>query len=309
MLYNYSMEKNIAPGGVISAIDQSLAKRSLPFLYALCTLLVAAVGFLDYASGFEISFFIFYGIPIWIAAWYIGRKPGIIIAFISLFSWFIADAFTGHQYSHPLIPYWNGLIRLGFFLFTAWTLDMIKAKLRLEELNADFDGLTGILNGRGFKKRTGILFPLIARERQPYALAFIDIDNFKQVNDTKGHAEGDRILRDVAGLISRSLRASDLVSRMGGDEFVIFLPRTDNTRSKTVLANLKTKLDAMKAANGWPIGFSIGVGVFDSALTPVDEGIRAADALMYDVKKDGKGTIAYKDFVQSGTTAFATGGA
>ncbi len=270
--------------------------RQKPFgIYLICFFLLGIIGFLDFVTGYEISFFIFYALPIWLATWYGGRKSGLLFAFICIIGWLIADFMTGHDYSHPLIPYWNAAIRLGFFVMTAIALDNVKEKLRLEELQADFDGLTGLLNGRGFRERAAILFPLLRREQQPYAIAFIDVDNFKHVNDTKGHAEGDLVLKKVAATMRNSLRASDMLSRLGGDEFVILLPRTGAQQTETVLTQLKNALDQTARDAGWPIGFSIGAGIFDSTGTEIENALSAADALMYDVKKSGKGKIVLKD--------------
>lgn len=261
-------------------------------LALLCASGIFLVGFLDYATGYEISFFIFYALPIGCAAWYSGRNWGMAGAFFSVAIWFTADNMTGHAYSYHLIPLWNGLIRLIFFVFTAYAVAAMKEKINLEELNADFDALTGILNGRGFRKRAEAVLPLLKRERCSYALAFVDIDNFKQVNDMKGHAEGDRVLAEVARVMKDSFRESDMVARLGGDEFIVFLPRTDVEKSKSVLQALKEKLDAVARGNSWPIGFSIGLGVFDGGL-PFETAITKADALMYQAKKSRKNGISF----------------
>ncbi|MBI4030688.1 MAG: GGDEF domain-containing protein [Proteobacteria bacterium] len=136
------------------------------------------------------------------------------------------------------------------------------------------------------------MLPFLKREGYAYALAFIDVDNFKQVNDTKGHAEGDRILTEVARIMKDSLRESDMVARLGGDEFIIFLPRADAEKSKSVLRALKEKLDSVVRENDWPIGFSIGTGVFDGGL-PIETAIIKADTMMYQAKKNGKNSIFF----------------
>lgn len=277
------------------SIEGSLARQNRYSVFAFCLLLVLVIGFLDFITGFEITFFIFYAIPIWLSTWCAGRKAGLLFAVISIISWTIADIYAGHIYSHALIPYWNGLLRFIFFLFSAFALDSMKIRLELEERNADIDGLTGLLNGRAFRERAEIMLPLIRRERQQYALAFIDVDNFKTVNDTKGHAFGDEILRKIGNILSCTLRESDLVSRMGGDEFVIFLTKTRIDQAETILSQLKEKLDETALAAAWPIGFSIGSGVFSSEKTGIEEAIRQADALMYEVKKRGKGEVLCKD--------------
>ncbi len=269
--------------------------NSLMFLGIICLALIAVLGVIDYVTGYEINFFIFYAAPIWLAGWYGNRRLGLLSAITCGVMWFIVDQYTGRQYSHPLIPYWNGSIRITFFLFVLYALSNIKEKLKLEQLNADYDSLTDLLNGRGFREKLDVLFPLMKREKDVYSLAFIDLDNFKHVNDSMGHAEGDKVLKSVAGVMREGVRSSDLVSRLGGDEFVVFFPNTDRDQVQNVMDGLRRKLDTAVKQNQWPIGFSIGVCTFSSNENSIEEAVAIADSLMYDVKKQEKGGVFYKD--------------
>ncbi|MCB9987829.1 MAG: GGDEF domain-containing protein [Rhodospirillales bacterium] len=256
---------------------------------------VLFIAVFDYLTGYEINFFIFYAIPIGFMTWYRTWKAGLLFTVICALIWFFVDHYSGRQYSHLLVPYWNGLVRISFFSFVVYALTNIKDKLILEELNADFDSLTSLLNGRGFRERAATLFLLIRREKNPYSIAFVDLDDFKKVNDSYGHAEGDKVLRSVAKIMKNSLRASDLACRLGGDEFVIFLPDTGLDQAKIVMEGLKEKLEAMVTDNHWPVGFSVGTCGFNSTETNIEDAIAEADSLMYEAKKSKKGEMFYKD--------------
>ncbi len=265
----------------------------------ICGFLVLVVTSLDLLTGFEISFFIFYSVPIALASWYGSRHFGIITALICIVGWAIADYFAGHSYSHPLIPFWNGATRLVFFIFMAIAIRQMKDKYEMEVRNSTIDSMTGILNSRGFYAHARAIFHLLKREKQSFTLAYIDVDNFKKVNDTMGHAEGDNVLIKIAVGLSQSLRASDVTCRMGGDEFVIFLPKTNEEQARIALEKLKSDLDKIALDHQWPIGFSIGAGTYDSAVIDLDAAIHQSDALMYEIKKSGKGRVTIIDYHQS----------
>lgn len=262
----------------------------------ICALLIMLVTTLDYITGFEVSFFIFYSVPIILASWYLGRKYGIITAFTCIVGWAVADYLAGHTYSHPFIPYWNGTSRLVFFIFMAVSVREMKEKYEMEIRNSTIDSMTNILNSRGFYLHVRSLFNLLKRDKHCFTLAYIDVDNFKHVNDTMGHAEGDAVLIDIASTMKKTIRSSDIACRMGGDEFVIFLPKTNKEQAAIALNNLKTALDDMASERAWPIGFSVGAGVYDSTDIDLDAALNQSDNLMYTVKKSGKGRVTITDY-------------
>ncbi len=266
-------------------------------------LLVAIVGTIDLATGYELSLSIFYAIPVGIASWYAGKRLGFFVCVISAMTWLAADYASGHQYSHSTIPLWNACVRLGFFAIIASLLDHLHGSLDFQELLAQQDGLTGILNARTFTQRCALLFELASRHGHPLALGYLDLDGFKGVNDSLGHSVGDQVLKEVATALTKRLRASDFGGRLGGDEFAILLPETDLAGARVFFTGLRESLVDLAARNGWPVGFSIGVAVLRSPAANPDDAIRYADGLMYKVKNSGKNNILFEEYAGVSRTA------
>ena len=165
------------------------------------------------------------------------------------------------------------------------------------------DSLTGLFNRRTFLERLGEM--LGWRDFGTSALLYIDLDNFKAVNDLRGHHQGDEVLRAVAGLISSGIRPGDIAGRMGGDEFVLWLARTGEHGAATVARRLLTGIDALRplSANAdKPLGLSIGIAVHQPG---EGEGVPAlierADTAMYQAKTRGKGNFSMAAPQQPGT--------
>ena len=123
------------------------------------------------------------------------------------------------------------------------------------------------------------------------ALAYLDLDDFKLVNDSRGHAEGDRLLRAVAETLRLRLRETDVVGRLAGDEFAIVLPDTTAEGAQVVLREVRARLVELFASEGWPAGASIGAVAFSAAPPTVDEALHRADQSMYAVKRSDKGAL------------------
>lgn len=281
---------------MLTRLDAFLKKRS-PFQVAAVSLIfVAAIAALDHATGYEMSFSIFYLVPIALATWYGGLHLGIFFSTVGAMAWLIMDKTAGHNYSQAIIQYWNAIVRFGFFIVTAILFIKVKSQLENEQRMARLDSLTGAMNGRAFKEETQTILSIAARYGRPTAMGYIDLDNFKSVNDTLGHAEGDHVIRTFASILSQSVRKTDLIGRMGGDEFAIFLPETTSSGAVTMFENLRERLLKEAKERVWPIGFSIGVAVFQTAPSSVEEAVKLADALMYRVKKGGKNNILFEEF-------------
>jgi predicted signal transduction protein with EAL and GGDEF domain len=223
-------------------IKESLTRRSAVFFIVLGLTLVLVLGFLDYLTGPEISFSIFYLIPISLVAWFSKRRIGILISFVSAVSWFTADLVTGHTYSHPVIPYWNATARLDFFLVLTYSLASLKDALERERELARTDYLTGIANSRSFYESANAELNRIHRYKHPFTFAYLDLDNFKTVNDRFGHGIGDVLLRFVAETIKNSIRITDKISRLAGDEFAILLPETGFDAAQIVISKVQENL-------------------------------------------------------------------
>jgi diguanylate cyclase (GGDEF)-like protein len=277
-------------------IDKFFTAQPKSHLAALLILLVFIVGAVDHLTGYEISFSIFYLIPIYIGSWYLTQHLNIFICVVCAVTWFIVDYTSGHQYSHELIPYWNACVRLGIFFVVAILLKKLKGTLEHQVSLAQIDDLTGLMNARTFKQRCSAHFQLASRHPRTLVLGYLDLDDFKSVNDNLGHNVGDEVLRAVGNTLATRLRSYDIGARLGGDEFSILLPDIDSAGAHAFFHRLHNSLLELASSNHWPLGVSVGVAIFHSPPTSLYQAMQIADALMYKVKCSGKNGILFEEF-------------
>jgi diguanylate cyclase (GGDEF)-like protein len=166
---------------------------------------------------------------------------------------------------------------------------LAKANVRLEVL-AVTDGLTGLKNRRAFQEKLQEEVGRVARYSAPFSLLLLDVDHFKQFNDTFGHPAGDGVLRDVARLLKESSRSTDFVARYGGEEFVILLPNTDQQGSLLLAEKVRKAVER----SDWrdrPISVSIGVATMSTANGDGMVLVKEADAALYRSKKNGRNCV------------------
>jgi len=257
----------------------------------LTLLLSILLGILDYLIGPELSFSVFYTMPIMMAAWYGGKRVGFFVAAASAVIWLSADLAAGSDYTAMLIPIWNTVVRLAFFLIIMVLLLIVHEKLILEEMLADTDPLTGLANRRFFLEQLEREYARSKRYPEPLAIAYLDLDNFKYVNDTMGHDIGDELLIKVSQTLLSSIRGSDFAARLGGDEFSVMLPMLESESALPMLKKLQDELLGVMQENNWPVTFSIGVVTYNEVMESSRDMIKQVDDLMYEVKKSGKNNI------------------
>jgi len=277
--------------------DRVLHRYSPNEIRATALLLIGIISVMDYLVGYEISTSLFFLIPIALVTWYDNQRPGIYFSILSATIWFLIDTkLSQHRYVHPLIPFWNTGVRLALFLITTQFLTLLKFQLNREKNMSRTDGLTGLMNRRGFSEAAERMFELAARHGRPTCLAYFDLDNFKEVNDRQGHSEGDKVLQAVGEILLNSMRKTELAGRLGGDEFAIALPETNLAGAQAAFGKIRTTLSRAMLENNWPVGFSIGVISFDTPPANFDEAVSLADALMYRVKNNGKNNILFEHY-------------
>lgn len=287
---------------MLNALKSFLDGRSPALVIALGLALVALIGTMDQLTGSEVSLKVFYLLPIVFVTWYARQWAGYFFCVLCAMVSVLID-YAGHSYNSALIPVLNLAGRLGFYLLSSYVLGRLKTSLNNEKALARTDGLTGLLNARAFTDLSRHLIELAARYNHPAVLAYIDIDDFKAVNDTLGHSEGDRVLETVANTLTRCVRATDVVGRLGGDEFAVFLPETDYAGAQQLFGKIREELPRDSAGGGRQVGFSIGVAVFSRVPSTIDEALKIADQLMYRVKKAGKNNMTYEEQAGDGKDA------
>jgi diguanylate cyclase (GGDEF)-like protein len=257
--------------------------------------MILCVGAGDYLTRTDVSLILFYLAPIGFGTWFASVRGGIGLAFASAAVSTGADVLYRLQHTpgNLALPtlVWNGLMLVGTSLALVLVLGALKNRLEGEELLARTDALTQIPNRRAFFEAAHLELERARRHRRPLAIAYLDLDDFKLVNDRHGHAEGDALLVTVARTLRRATRAVDAVARLGGDEFGLLLPETDAAMADAFLTRLRATLLAAVERQGWQVGFSIGAAVFLTPPANVDELTARADALMYRAKREAKGSV------------------
>ena len=169
--------------------------------------------------------------------------------------------------------------------------DQKHAEIRIQHL-AHHDALTGVPNRLLFNDRLGQAISLAKRDSRQFALLYLDLDNFKPVNDTFGHDAGDGLLKSAAERIRQQVRESDTVARVGGDEFTVILPDISSreaaaTVAQKIVAALATPFQLGIQQQSVEIGASIGIAIYPGDGQDHETLIKLADAAMYHAKKQG----------------------
>jgi diguanylate cyclase (GGDEF)-like protein len=269
-----------------------LRRQSFRFNVVGGVILALLVGVPDYFFGREVGFSIFYLIPVALTAWYAGRLAGVLVACVSAATWLTTNILSGAIYSSTYIPMWNALVRLAFFIIVASLLNAFKK----EKSSAREDYLTGLGNRRHFFELADAEIRRSARYGHAFTLAYIDVDDFKAINDRFGHAEGDVLLKSIAMNIQDSIRKTDIAARLGGDEFAVLLPESDSESAAVFFDKLHKKISQAPWRNGRMVTFSIGVVTFINPPSSIDEMIKMVDRLMYEAKNSGKNRVKYAVF-------------
>lgn len=250
------------------------------------------VGALDYVTGNEVSFSIFYVIPIIMLVMATNEQMGVVISVISATIWMLVEYASGANYSSVFVYIWNTIVRLVFFLLTVLLVKYGKA-LERERLFSRTDFLTGAFTGRYFYELAQMEIDRSIRYQHPLTIVYIDVDNFKAINDQFGHSAGDKVLTAIVACIKQHLRKTDMVARVGGDEFVVLFPELDEMNARMVIPKLQRTLLQETQQGHWSVTCSIGALTFISPPASVDEMLSLADQAMYSVKNNGKNAILF----------------
>lgn len=252
--------------------------------------LMVADRFLGECNSIQIT----YMLPIIMLSGYVTRVQSIIIGIIVAAFWgglrldFVESSFNSLTIFSVVVG--ASVIIILFIVIH------VKEKLESESKNADTDELTGISNRRYFNEILGVEFARGQRLFQAFTVAYIDLDNFKMLNDKQGHGEGDIALKIIANILSDNSRNHDISARIGGDEFVMFMPGFSGQEVKPRFTDIHNKLNLVVEQHQWPISFSIGVVTFNKLPGSLEEISKITDETMYQVKKTTKSAIKFSQY-------------
>ncbi len=262
-------------------------------ILALSILGVAVIGVLDEITGYELSLSLLYLLPVALSAWYVGRGAGVAVAALSGLAWLAAGWSAGRRFSTIELAAWNTFVRFGFFVITSLLLSALRASQNELRRLARTDSLTGLWSRQGFEDRLEHDLAISLRHSTPLTLVYIDVDDFKSINDKFGHAAGDGVLRRIAQVLRAAIRQADSAARLGGDEFALILPETNASGAKQLVGKLADQLKAAMTGGAQGAGCSIGVVTLRQPGTSMAAIVAAADAVMYRVKRSGKAHVAF----------------
>ena len=266
-----------------------------PSAVLLTVLGVVAVSYLDYRSGVELRVYPLYYLPIAFAAWHLGRAETVATALFSTTAWLVSNYFAGLRYSTGFIWAFNSAMHGVSFLVVGLLLAQLRVLLSHERELGRRDALTGLLNARAFHEEARRVLAEARRKRRALTMTYIDVDDFKAVNDRLGHHGGDEVLKGVADAIRHSTRISDVTARMGGDEFAILLPETSHDEARLPLDRLRADLGRRFGSEAGAVTASIGAVAFAAVPESVEEMVRLADERMYAAKAKGKNRLQLDD--------------
>jgi diguanylate cyclase (GGDEF)-like protein len=268
-------------------------KLPQPLLFLLYITFTLFLWYVDTITGPDLSLLIFYLIPVGMATWYSGKRGGAIISFVCAAAWVFSDVLSHSSYSHPIVPYWNVTVIWMIFYCVVELTSHLKKTLSHESELARKDELTGAANRRSFFESAQIEIDRTHRYKHPFTLAYIDVDNFKYINDIFGNETGDRVLRIISSTIAGNIRSTDVLARVGGDEFVLLLSETAYDQAHTVIEKLNALVQERMVKGKLPATFSIGVVTFLRPPSSVDDLMKKADSVMYSAKREGKNMIKH----------------
>ncbi len=264
---------------------------SKPLTLALGIAGTIAIGMIDYITGYEVRIFPLYFLPIALVAWRLSWPFALALSALSSLTWAAANILSGKDYSSPFIWPINMVSQLVAFGTVGVLVSDLHRRLRSEKDLSRKDQLTSLLNSRAFYEQGDMLLAFAHRSNRPVTFVYMDLDNFKAVNDELGHLEGDRALMAVAGVLSGHFRSNDLIARFGGDEFAMLLFDTGQEEAHTSLDRVRDLMAAAMKNNGWPITLSMGAVTYLRMPQTLKEAIHQADSLMFRGKSEGKNQV------------------
>ncbi|HKY33293.1 MAG TPA: GGDEF domain-containing protein [Candidatus Polarisedimenticolia bacterium] len=270
-------------------------------LAALAGLLasIVVIGRVDVLTGPDFGFSLFYLAPVAASAWWMGGAGAVVCAVAAGAAWVAGEVATSRDVHAPALA-WNGFTRLAIYaavgLLTARVRgdrSRLTALLDREKTLARTDPMTGLMNYRGFVESLLREASRCRRAGQAMCVAYIDLDNFKQINDRYGHSAGDALLSRIARTVQETIRAGDVPARIGGDEFVVMFWDVDRRAVEGIAQRI---IDRVREAGAeYPLaslGASVGIAFFETPPESTEEILLRADNAMYEAKAMGKGLMA-----------------
>jgi diguanylate cyclase (GGDEF)-like protein len=250
---------------------------------ALITLVDAVV---DTRAGFNEL----YLLPIIAVAWLTRSTTGGVAMAVLASGLRMGSSVVFDSVSVPLALS-EAAVHLLLYVGIVLLLGLVRQDRDLQESLAVTDPLTGVANARFLRATAVTELERSRRYGHPLSLMYIDIDDFKGVNDRFGHEEGDRVLMRMASLAQDSIRSIDVLARVGGDEFVVLMPETGSRDARATAQRFSGALGGVQTSDGGAVSCSVGLVTYREVPRTVEELLSGGDAVMYKAKSAGKNLV------------------
>jgi diguanylate cyclase (GGDEF)-like protein len=289
---------NTIPDDAARAEDQARGSVVRAAWALLILLSITGVGWLDASVDPDVGFSLFYLVPVAVAAWRWGLGPAMAAACLAGVTRFISGL-MGRGEGAFLLVLWNSMNHLAVFMATGLFVALLRRErtrlaglLSRETENACTDPVTRLPNWRGLSEHLRREISRSLRHRVPLCVGYLDLDNFKKVNDRYGHGAGDKLLEKIGAVFTASIRPEDLAARVGGDEFVLVFNSPDPVAASRLGQRLIGKIESLGLEYpGCSLGASLGVACFHTPPEKPEELVSRADAAMYQAKNEKKGSV------------------
>lgn len=257
------------------------------FLYFVAALgMTFVVFFVDHYTSVNMSWF--YILPVVYAAWHSKSTIAAILLTVISISLFSYQQYLSDFHSFFL---WDFMINILFYTISGIIIIKLKKLLDKEKGNARTDFLTGLRNKQGFHESLAAEKERFSRSKKPFTVVFLDLDNFKTVNDNFGHNAGDNLLIDVAKMLMNNIRKYDVAARIGGDEFSLLLVESELEFVEQRLQKLKETINTELKKIHPDVSVSVGAVTYTKYEHMCEDMIKEADVEMYLIKRNGKNGI------------------
>jgi diguanylate cyclase (GGDEF)-like protein len=275
----------------LTRIEHGLRRLPDVLLLVIGLALVAGVVALDATMGRDVPMVEFYLVPVAVVGWlarslWYGFAVAVAAAACDIA---VSLSVTDHPSTSLVVA--AGAARLLLYLIILGLLKVARRVVEERDDEALTDAQTGLANARGLTILVRMELERCRRYHHELSLLYMDVDEFKGVNDRLGHVEGDRLLLVVAHVSRTSVRTVDTVARLGGDEFVVFMPETGPAEARVLAERVRGEIGRISTLDGEPVTCSIGLISLHEAPDCVSDLLHAGDRVMYKAKATGRGAI------------------
>jgi diguanylate cyclase (GGDEF)-like protein len=278
------------------SLDASLRRLPDWAIFAIGMAMVVAIAALKITVGHDIPVADFLLVPVAAVGWLARSRVYAYTAAACTAAVTVLIAEAGQAEAPLAGALATAAMRFALYLVVLTVLGAIRRMHDAREREAATDYLTGAVNARAFEKAAAIELERGRRYGRPLSLIYLDLDDFKGVNDTFGHGAGDNVLAELSHVLRCAVRANDLVARLGGDEFAVLMPEANRFSAMAVARRVREEVARVTLPDGRAVRCSMGVACYVWPPESLDALIHDADKLMYAAKERGKDRIESAEF-------------